>query len=57
MLRLFSGLRPQYPGLWREALVDATVSQGPDLPDMEIKKGDRIRGSFKNAHLNVRGSF
>jgi len=45
-------LRPQFTGLWREAVVDTTVPQGPGLPAMEIKKGDRIWGSFKNAHLN-----
>ena len=48
------GLRPQFPGLWREAAVDATIPQGPGLPPMEVKKGDRIWGSFRNAHLNVR---
>jgi len=45
-------LRPQFPGLYREAVVDATIPQGPGLPAMQIKKGDRIWGSFKNAHLN-----
>jgi linoleate 10R-lipoxygenase len=49
-----AGLRPQFPGLWREAVVDVTVSQGAGLPPVEIKKGDRIWGSFRNAHLNVR---
>jgi hypothetical protein len=45
-------LRPQFPGLYREATVDATIAQGPGLPPMEIKKGDLIWGSFRNAHLN-----
>ncbi|KAG6809913.1 hypothetical protein H0H92_014111 [Tricholoma furcatifolium] len=45
-------LRPQYTGLWRKAEVDAVIDQGPALPPMEIKAGDWIRGSFKNAHLN-----
>ncbi|KAF5372301.1 hypothetical protein D9615_009236 [Tricholomella constricta] len=45
-------LKPQFPGLWREALVDAQIPQGPGLPPVEIKVGDRIRASFRNAHLN-----
>ncbi|KAG6852246.1 hypothetical protein C0991_001607, partial [Blastosporella zonata] len=45
-------LRPQYSGLWREALVDAVVDQGPGLPPLEVKAGDWLRGSFRNAHLN-----
>ncbi|KAF5370929.1 hypothetical protein D9615_009815 [Tricholomella constricta] len=45
-------LKPQFPGLWREAVVDAQISQGPGLPPIEIKAGDRIWGSFRNAHLN-----
>ncbi|KAG6810880.1 hypothetical protein H0H92_009972 [Tricholoma furcatifolium] len=45
-------LKPQFPGLWREAAVDASISQGPGLPDLEIKAGDRIWASFRNAHLN-----
>ncbi|KAF8066489.1 heme peroxidase [Lyophyllum atratum] len=45
-------LKPQFPGLWREAAVDAHIEQGPGLPPMEIKAGDRIWASFRNAHLN-----
>ena len=29
-------LKPQFPGLWREALVDAVIPQGPGLPPVEI---------------------
>ncbi|RDB17409.1 Psi-producing oxygenase A [Hypsizygus marmoreus] len=45
-------LKPPLPGLWREALVNADVPQGPGLPALHIKAGDRIWGSFRNAHLN-----
>ncbi|TFK58570.1 heme peroxidase, partial [Pluteus cervinus] len=45
-------LNPQYTGLWRDAAVDATIQQGYGLPPIEIKAGDRIWASFKNAHLN-----
>ncbi|TFK61199.1 heme peroxidase [Pluteus cervinus] len=45
-------LNPQYTGLWRDAAVDATIQQGSGLPPIEIKAGDRIWASFKNAHLN-----
>ncbi|KAG6916804.1 hypothetical protein DXG01_005269 [Tephrocybe rancida] len=45
-------LKPQFPGLWREATVDASIAQGPGLPPLEVKAGDRIWGSFRNAHLN-----
>ncbi|KAG6806626.1 hypothetical protein H0H92_010617, partial [Tricholoma furcatifolium] len=45
-------LKPQFPGLWRQATVDASISQGPGLPDVEIKAGDRLWASFRNAHLN-----
>ncbi|PPQ85481.1 hypothetical protein CVT25_006638 [Psilocybe cyanescens] len=45
-------LQPQFEGLWREATVDTIVNQGPGLPPLEVKAGDRLRGSFRNAHLN-----
>ncbi|KAG5636744.1 hypothetical protein H0H81_007002 [Sphagnurus paluster] len=45
-------LKPQFAGLWREAVVDASIPQGPGLPNIEVKAGDRIRASFRNAHLN-----
>jgi hypothetical protein len=45
-------LKPQFNGLWRHAVVDATISQGADLPPLQIKAGDHIWGSFRNAHLN-----
>ncbi|RDB14949.1 Psi-producing oxygenase A [Hypsizygus marmoreus] len=45
-------LRPQFAGLYRDAAVDIQLPQGPGLPPIQIKAGDRIFGSFKNAHLN-----
>ncbi|KAG6916400.1 hypothetical protein DXG01_006979 [Tephrocybe rancida] len=45
-------LKPQYNGLWRKAVVDAVVYQGPGLPPMDIKAGDWIWGSWRNAHLD-----
>ncbi|KAJ6583033.1 heme peroxidase [Mycena vulgaris] len=45
-------LNPQFTGLWRAVAVDATIPQGPGLPPMSAKKGDRIWASFKNAHIN-----
>ncbi|KAG6817061.1 hypothetical protein H0H87_000239 [Tephrocybe sp. NHM501043] len=45
-------LKPQYPGLWRQAAVDMLISQGPGLPPIDVKAGDRIWASFRNAHLN-----
>jgi len=45
-------LRRQFPGLFREALVDADIPQGPGLPSIHVKAGDRVWGSFRNAHLN-----
>ncbi|KAG6848129.1 hypothetical protein H0H93_003124, partial [Arthromyces matolae] len=45
-------LKPPCPGLWREAVENAIVDQGPDLPPLEVKAGDRVWASFKNAHLN-----
>jgi hypothetical protein len=50
------GLNPQFTGLWRDVAVDATIPQGKDLPPMNVKAGDRIWASFKNAHINVRSS-
>lgn len=47
------GLNPQFTGLWRDVAVDATIPQGAGLPAMQVKAGDRIWASFKNAHLNV----
>ncbi|KAG6815996.1 hypothetical protein H0H87_009602, partial [Tephrocybe sp. NHM501043] len=45
-------LKPQYNGLWRKAVVDAVVHQGPGLPPADIKAGDWIWGSWRNAHLD-----
>ncbi|KAG6865223.1 hypothetical protein C0991_004346 [Blastosporella zonata] len=45
-------LKPQYNGLWRKAVVDAVVAQGPNLPPVDIKSGDWIWGSWRNAHLD-----
>ncbi|KAJ7923789.1 heme peroxidase [Mycena leptocephala] len=45
-------LNPQFTGLWRDVAVDATIPQGKDLPPMNVKAGDRIWASFKNAHIN-----
>ncbi|KAJ7469076.1 heme peroxidase [Mycena latifolia] len=45
-------LNPQYCGLWREVVTDAVIPQDPGLPSLEVKAGDRVWGSFKNAHLN-----
>ncbi|KAG5723914.1 Psi-producing oxygenase C [Termitomyces sp. T112] len=45
-------LQPQYPGLWREATENTVIDQGSGLPPVELKAGDRIWASFRNAHLN-----
>jgi len=45
-------LNPQVPGLWRSVAVDAQVPQGGTLPPLNVKAGDRIWASFRNAHLN-----
>jgi hypothetical protein len=42
--------KPQTPGLYRKATVDYLVPQGPGLPPVEVKAGDRIWASFRNAH-------
>ncbi|KAF7300907.1 Heme peroxidase [Mycena kentingensis (nom. inval.)] len=44
-------LNPQFPGLYRDAAVDASIPQGDGKPNVEVKAGDRIWGSFRNAHL------
>ncbi|KAJ6487073.1 heme peroxidase [Mycena vitilis] len=50
-------LNPQFTGLWRNVSADAAIPQGKDvqgkeLPPMNVKAGDRIWASFKNAHIN-----
>ncbi|KAJ6585690.1 heme peroxidase [Mycena capillaripes] len=45
-------LNPQFTGLWRDVAADATIPQGNGLPPMNVKAGDRIWASFKNAHVN-----
>ncbi|KAJ6476780.1 heme peroxidase [Mycena vitilis] len=50
-------LNPQFPGIWRDVFADATIPQGKDvhgeeLPPMNVKAGDRIWASFRNAHIN-----
>ncbi|KAJ7327590.1 heme peroxidase [Mycena albidolilacea] len=46
-------LNPQYCGLWRQCAVDASIPQGAGLDPINVKAGDRVWGSFKNAHLNA----
>ncbi|KAF5365312.1 hypothetical protein D9758_005455 [Tetrapyrgos nigripes] len=45
-------LNPQVTGLYRDVLADASIPQGNSLPNLDVKKGDRLFGSLKNAHLN-----
>jgi hypothetical protein len=45
-------LKPQTQGLYRRATVDYSIPQGPGLPPVNVKAGDRIWASFRNAHLN-----
>ncbi|KAJ3865441.1 heme peroxidase [Lentinula novae-zelandiae] len=45
-------LNPQYTGLYRDAVVDTVIPQGPGLEPLAVKAGDRIWASFKNAHRN-----
>ncbi|KAJ6481195.1 heme peroxidase [Mycena vulgaris] len=45
-------LNPQFGSIIREAVAPAVIPQGKGLPDVKVKAGDRIVGSFKNAHLN-----
>ncbi|KAJ7160327.1 heme peroxidase [Mycena filopes] len=45
-------LNPQYTGLWRDVAADASIPQGKGLPPLNVKAGDRIWASFKNAHIN-----
>ncbi|THV00228.1 heme peroxidase [Dendrothele bispora CBS 962.96] len=42
----------QFTGLYRQAVVDTKIPQGHGLPDIDIKTGDLVFGSVKNAHLN-----
>ena len=46
-------LNPQFGGLFRVCVQDDVVPQGTGFADMQVKKGDWLFGSFKNAHLNV----
>ncbi|KAK7458169.1 hypothetical protein VKT23_010077 [Stygiomarasmius scandens] len=45
-------LNLQFSGLYRDAVADTKIPQGHGLPDIDIKAGDRVFGSFINAHLN-----
>ncbi|KAJ7028392.1 hypothetical protein C8F04DRAFT_1398916 [Mycena alexandri] len=47
-------LNPQFTGLWRDVAADASIPQGKGLPPMNVKAGDRIWASFKNAHTYQR---
>ena len=46
-------LNPQFGGLFRAVVQDATVPQGDGFQPMQVKQGDLLFASFKNAHLNV----
>lgn len=47
-------LNPQFAGLFRIVVADDVVPQGEGFTPMQVKKGDLLFGSYKNAHLNVR---
>ena len=47
-------LNPQFGGLFRAVAMDDVVPQGEGFQPMQVKKGDLLFASFKNAHLNVR---
>jgi len=44
-------LDPQFTGLWRSVVADATIPLGSGK-SLKVQAGDRIWASFKNAHLN-----
>ncbi|EJC98652.1 heme peroxidase [Fomitiporia mediterranea MF3/22] len=45
-------LNPQFGGLFRAVMQDDTVPQGDGFQPMQVKAGDLLFASFKNAHLN-----
>ena len=46
-------LNPQFPGLFRVATQNDVIAVGSGKPDVTVRPGDIIFGSFKNAHQNV----
>ncbi|KAJ7058676.1 heme peroxidase [Mycena amicta] len=44
-------LNPQFTGLWRDVVADASIPQGAGQPAINVKAGDRIWASFRNAHI------
>jgi hypothetical protein len=40
-------------GLWRDVAEDDSIPRGNGLPNLEVKKGDRIFADFNRAHMNV----
>jgi hypothetical protein len=40
-------------GLWRDVAENDSIPRGNGLPDMEVKKGDRVFADFNRAHMNV----
>jgi len=53
ILIFFTGLQPQYDSIWRGSQVDTVIDPGQNLPAIEIKVGDHVRGNFRKAHKNV----
>jgi cytochrome P450 len=51
---VYEGMRlnPQFTSLWRQSTVDVEIPQGADKPPIQLKAGDLIFSSFRNAHLN-----
>ncbi|KAL5536114.1 hypothetical protein ACEPAF_4219 [Sanghuangporus sanghuang] len=45
-------LNPQFGGLFRAVAADDAIPQGDGFEPMQVKAGDLLFGSFKNAHLN-----
>ena len=50
-------LNPQFGGLFRAVVQDDAVPQGDGFQPLQVKRGDLLFASFKNAHLNVSVSF
>ncbi|KAF7326065.1 Heme peroxidase [Mycena kentingensis (nom. inval.)] len=44
-------LNPQFPGAWRDVAADASIPQAGGASSVQVKAGDRIWASFRNAYL------
>ena len=48
------GLNPQFTGVFRKVAATASIPIGNGKPNVNVKRGDVVFSSFRNAQMDVR---